>query len=157
MALYAFCAFALVVALFVLSVLAVGALLVSLPATYFLDSHERGLWVDHHPVVRFLLHLVKNLVGLCVLVTGIVLLVPGVPGQAVVTILLGVMLLDFPGKTQLERRLVSYPWILQPVNRLRQKVHRPALVIHESIPEASPLSVGLQETAVAAPSDPCRT
>ena len=109
MVIYGLFAFAAVVGLFGLSVLAVAVLLVSLPATYFLDSHKRELWVDHHPVIRLLLHVVKNVAGLCVLAAGIVLLGPGLPGQAVVTILLGVMLLDFPGKTRLERKLVSAP------------------------------------------------
>ena len=145
MAIYGLCAFALVVGLFLLSLVAVGVLLVSLPATYFLDSHVRELWVDHHPAVRLLLHLVKNLVGLGVVVAGLLLLVTGIPGQAVVTLLLGVMLLDFPGKARLERKLVSYPWLLQGVNRLRQRFHRPALVIDEPppatlSPDRSPLS-----------------
>jgi hypothetical protein len=134
MAIYGLYVFALVVGLFLLSLLAVGLLLITLPATYFLESHVRELWVDHHPVVRVLLHVVKNLVGLGVVVAGLVLLVTGIPGQAVVTLLLGVMLLDFPGKTRLERKLVSYPWLLQRVNRLRGRFDRPPLVIDETPP-----------------------
>ena len=118
----------------VISLLLVVVVLISLPATYFLDSHVRELWVDHHPVVRVLLHVVKNLVGLGVVVAGLVLLVTGIPGQAVVTLLLGVMLLDFPGKTRLERKLVSCPLLLQRVNRLRGRFDRPPLVIDETPP-----------------------
>ncbi len=132
MVIYGLCAVAVVVGLFGLSVMAIGVMLITLPATYFLESHKRELWVDHHPVIRLLLHVVKNVAGLCILTTGIVLLGPGLPGQAVVTILLGVMLLDFPGKTRLERKLVSAPWLLQLANRLRERFHRPPLTIDES-------------------------
>ena len=99
---YGLLALALLVCLFTSSVVAVGFLLISVPATYFQDQHQRRLWVDRHPVTRALLHLVKNLIGGGIVVAGCVFLVLGIPGQAVVTILLGVMLLDFPGKVRLD-------------------------------------------------------
>ncbi len=109
----------LLVSLFVLSLFTVGVLLINLPATYFQDDHRRQLWAHRHPLTRLLLHLVKNLIGVGIVLAGGAFLVLGIPGQAVVTILLGVMLLDFPGKVRLERRLVRSPWLLERVNRLR--------------------------------------
>jgi hypothetical protein len=56
---------AIFVATFVVSLLVVGAIVVGLPATFFLDSHVRNLSVDHHPVVRWTGMVLKNLLGIC--------------------------------------------------------------------------------------------
>jgi hypothetical protein len=55
--------------------------------------------------------------------------VPGVPGQGILTILLGIMLLDFPGKRECEYKLVSRPKVLRTINLLRQKFGKPPLVL----------------------------
>jgi hypothetical protein len=110
----------------------VGALLVRLPATYFLDRHERGLWIDQHPIVRWLGIILKNALGWALIALGAVLSLPGVPGQGLLTILLGVMLIDFPGKRTLERRLIGRPGVLDRVNRLRARFGRRPLVLEET-------------------------
>jgi hypothetical protein len=58
---------------------------------------------------------------------GIVLSLPGVPGQGLLTVLLGVMLVDFPGKDRLEQKLLSRPGIINTINRLRGRFGKPAL------------------------------
>jgi len=60
---------------------------------------------------------------------GIVMSLPGIPGQGVLTILLGIMLLDLPGKRRLEQKILSKPRVLEKINRLRQKFSRPPLVL----------------------------
>jgi hypothetical protein len=55
--------------------------------------------------------------------------IPGVPGQGILTILLGIMLLDFPGKRDLEYRLVSQPRVLNTINKLRHKFGKDDLVL----------------------------
>jgi hypothetical protein len=55
--------------------------------------------------------------------------IPGVPGQGILTILLGIMLLDFPGKRDLEHRLVSQPRVLNTINKLRHKFSKDNLVL----------------------------
>jgi hypothetical protein len=60
---------------------------------------------------------------------GIVMSLPGVPGQGVLTILLGVMLLDFPGKRELEAKLVSRPQVYRAVNRLRARYGKPPFLL----------------------------
>jgi hypothetical protein len=73
----------------------------------------------------------KNLLGAFLVLFGVVMSLPGVPGQGVLTILLGVMLLDFPGKRQLELKLVSRPKVLRTVNGIRRRFDRPPLVLDE--------------------------
>ncbi len=114
---------------FTLSLAIVGVLLVRLPATYFLDRHQRELWIDQHPAVRWSGIILKNVLGVGLIALGCVLSLPGVPGQGLLTILLGVMLLDFPGKRRLERRLVGMPHVLDRVNRLRTRFGKPPLVL----------------------------
>lgn len=111
------------------SIALVSWVLVRLPATYFQESHERDFWSDRHRAVRWSGIVMKNLCGLVLVLLGIIMSLPGVPGQGLLTILLGLMLLDFPGKRKLELRLISRPKVLQTVNRLRARFDRPPLVL----------------------------
>jgi hypothetical protein len=93
----------------------------SLPATYYQDrsvavrrtQDSRGLWGPFC--------LVKNALGLILIVAGAVLSLPGIPGRGLLTILVGFMLLDFPRKRPLERKLLGRPGLLSAINRLRER------------------------------------
>lgn len=114
---------------FVGSIVMASFLLVKLPPTYFQATHGRDFWIDRHPAIRWSGLVAKNALGAVLVLLGIVMSVPGVPGQGVLTILMGLMLLDFPGKRRLEYRLVSQPRVLQNINRLRKKFDRPPLLL----------------------------
>jgi hypothetical protein len=105
--------------------LVVGTLIVKLPVNHFHPDRPRELWMDRHPVVRWTGLLLKNLLGSTVVGLGLVLSMPGVPGPGLATILLGIMLLDFPGKHRLERWLLTRPAVAEAVNRLRGRYGRP--------------------------------
>lgn len=107
----------------------VSLVLVKLPATYFKKSSDRYFLANRPPLIRGLAIIGKNLLGVVLVVIGILLSLPGVPGQGMLTILLGVMLLDFPGKRRFEHWLVSRPKILQTINKLRHRFSKPALVL----------------------------
>jgi hypothetical protein len=62
-------------------------------------------------------------------VLGLIMAVPGVPGQGLLTVLIGLTLLSFPGKRRLERRFVRMPALLRGINRLRGRFRRPPLEI----------------------------
>ena len=117
---------------FLVSIAVTIFVLVKLPDTYFKSSHGREFWVERHPVLRWTGIVVKNLLGAFLVLLGVLMSLPGVPGQGVLTILLGVMLLDFPGKRSLELRLVSRPKVLRTINRIRQRFDRPPLLLDES-------------------------
>jgi hypothetical protein len=111
---------------FVGTLLLVPWLVVRLPADYFHDSYRPTLlWGVRHPVLRFLLHLGKNLLGVIVLLMGLAMLV--LPGQGVLTIVVGLLLMDLPGKYRFERWLVRLKPVLRAVNWLRQKAGRELL------------------------------
>jgi hypothetical protein len=117
---------------FVLSIAATVVVLVKLPDTYFKAEHGREFWVEHHPALRWGGLVVKNLLGLTLVLFGIVMSLPGVPGQGVLTILMGVMLLDFPGKRRLELKLVRRPKVLRAINGIRRRFDRPPLQLDET-------------------------
>jgi hypothetical protein len=114
---------------FVASSALVSFVLVRLPATFFHPSHDRDILVDRHQVIRWVGIIVKNVIGLVLLLTGVVMAVPGVPGPGLLTILFGIALLDFPGKRRLEYKIVSRPRVFQAINSLRRKFDRPPLVL----------------------------
>jgi hypothetical protein len=102
-----------------------GLVLFRLPADYFSDAVRRGFWVNRHALIRAAGLILKNLLGALVVAVGVVLSLPGVPGPGLLTILLGMMLLDFPGKRRFERWLVSRPPVFGLLNRLRRRYGRP--------------------------------
>ena len=63
------------------------------------------------------------------MVAGFLLSLPGIPGQGVLTILLGVMLIEFPGKRRWELWLISRPRVHSAVNTIRQRFGRPPIEI----------------------------
>ncbi len=112
---------------FVASVIAIPWILVRLPQDYFCEHHPRTWLKDHHPILRLIALMLKNLVGGILLLGGIAMLF--LPGQGLLTILIGVSLMDFPGKRTIERQLVSRPVILETINRVRQRFDRPPLLL----------------------------
>jgi len=114
---------------FSISLAIVSVIMVKIPPDYFKEDRPRELFADKPPAVRYLLIAGKNLLGFVLVVLGIIMSVPGVPGQGILTILLGVMLLDFPGRRRLEHKLVSRPQVLNTINKLRHKFDKPKLVL----------------------------
>lgn len=112
---------------FSISLAIVSVIMVKIPADYFKEDRPRDLWAGRHPAVRLLGVVGKNILGVLLVVLGILMSIPGVPGQGILTILLGIMLLDFPGKRRLEYKLVSRPQVLKTINKLRHKFGKPSL------------------------------
>lgn len=111
----------------VLSLAVAGFLLVRAPADYFAGAKPPTMpgprWV------RISLHVLKNLLGAGIIALGLLLSLPGVPGQGLLTMLVGLMLIDGPGKRRVERWIVGMPGVLKAANALRRKFGREPLVI----------------------------
>jgi hypothetical protein len=124
------CLFGLSVLTFAGTLIVIPILIVRMPADYF--SHRRpppGSWRGRHPAIRITLIVLKNLLGLCFVAAGIVLSIPLIPGQGLLTLLIGISLLDFPGKRALELRIVRTGPVLKAINWIRRTHHRPPLEI----------------------------
>ena len=115
------------VALFVVSLAVAVWLVAQIPATYFIDRRPQGWWADRHPILRWSAKILKNLCGAMLVGLGVLMLFT--PGQGIVTLLIGIMLLDFPGKRQLEFKLIRRPRILKTINRLRATFGKPPLIV----------------------------
>ncbi len=108
---------------FIGTLIAIPAILIRLPADYFQHHHHKPWFANHHPVVRTLGLLAKNIVGLIFLLAGIAMLF--LPGQGLLTMLLGILFIDFPGKHRLEQKLIQHPKILHAINAFREKAGKP--------------------------------
>lgn len=93
-------------------------MIVRLPEDYFLESH-RPLRLSRFLIVRLILMALKNLIGLGFVVLGFLMLF--VPGQGVLTIVVGLTIMNYPGKFQIERWLVMRPRVLPALNWLRKR------------------------------------
>ena len=107
----------------VVTVLLLPVVVVRLEPDHFLAARRE----EPARAGRLLLRIGKNLLGVVFLLAGIAMLV--LPGQGLLTILIGLLMLEFPGKRALERRLVRRPAILGFLNRLRAKRGRPPLLV----------------------------
>jgi hypothetical protein len=105
----------------------VPLIVLRIPADYFAGSHRpQSKLASLHPVLRIVLLILKNLLGLGVFLMGVAMLV--LPGQGLLTMLIGLMLIDFPGKFALEKWLVSRRVVFRSINWLRTHYGRPLLL-----------------------------
>ena len=111
---------------FVGSLLLIPLLVIRMGEDYFMPhrDEERTL-AGRHPALRITGLILKNVLGLLLVGAGIAMLV--LPGQGLLTIVMGIMLLNFPGKRRFELRLIRIPALLRTVNNLRTRAHRPPL------------------------------
>ncbi len=121
---------AIFIASFLLNLAIVSVILVKLPADHFSKNRKTKFWDGRNPALNAAKVIGKNILGVFLVVLGIVLSLPGVPGQGLLTILLGIMLLDFPGRERLEQKLLSKPSIVNTINRLRERFGKPPLVLN---------------------------
>jgi len=113
---------------FILSLLSLPWLVAQIPEDYFLPKKRQPTqWKQLHPIIRLLALIGKNLIGYGLIVAGLLMLF--LPGQGILTLVMGLLLVDYPGKFRLERKLVKTPAILNSLNWLRRKAKRPPLVM----------------------------
>jgi hypothetical protein len=112
---------------FIATLIAIPILIVRLSDDYFVQNHRRTWLQNRHPVLRVSAYVIKNLLGYVFLLAGVAMLV--LPGQGILTILIGVSLIDFPGKQKLQRKLIGQPAVLATINRIRKKFNRKPLVV----------------------------
>jgi hypothetical protein len=99
------------------SVLLVPRYLASLPPDYLHGKRRDGSSVP--------LRIARNVFGIVLVLLGIAMLL--LPGQGLLTLLVGLLLIDFPGKQRLIRRVLGRPKILNLVNKLRARHQVPPL------------------------------
>ena len=113
--------------LFIGTLIAIPMLIVRLPDDYFIQNHRQTWLQNRHPVLRVSAYVIKNVLGYVFLLAGIAMLM--LPGQGILTMVIGVSMIDFPGKQKLQRQLIGQPAVLRTINRIRRKFGRKPLVV----------------------------
>jgi UDP-N-acetylmuramyl pentapeptide phosphotransferase/UDP-N-acetylglucosamine-1-phosphate transferase len=105
---------------FVGSLIAIPLLIGRLPVNYFIQ-HRQKVEERHkrHPLVAKIIFVLRNGLGSLFLLAGIAMLV--LPGQGIITILIGFSFMDFPKKHKLEETIVRRPGVAKALNWLRRK------------------------------------
>ena len=113
---------------FSLSLLSLPRLVAMIPEDYFLSQkRKRAILKNEVFGTWIVIFILKNSIGLLLITGGVLMLF--LPGQGVLTIIAGLIMTDYPGKFELERRIVSNKKILEKLNWLRDKTNQPSLKI----------------------------
>lgn len=105
-----------------ISAVALPWFLARLPSDYFARvSHPDSRLIHQraHPARR----LIKNLIGAVLAVAGIAMLF--LPGQGLLTLVVALTLLEFPGKARLQRRLLDNDAVFGALNWVRRRAAQP--------------------------------
>jgi len=110
------------------SILLIPWIVTKIPPDYFAHpKRQKNLWRNQPKTIRFIFIFLKNVLGVILLIGGIILLF--VPGQGILTILIGLLIMDFPYKYKVEVRIIRHPFVLRSINRLRAKAKQPPLIL----------------------------
>ena len=112
--------------IFLISILGISWFVAQIPEDYFLLSkRQTSKWQQQKPILRFIVVVAKNILGLSLIIGGLLMLV--LPGQGLLTIITGLLLVNYPGKYKLEQKLVLIPSIYKALNWIRFKAKKPPL------------------------------
>ena len=105
---------------FVGSLLLTPFLLGKIPQDYFIHTNQHKVEIEH--LGHLIIVIIRTLIGFVLLIAGIIMLVT--PGQGIISILLGLFLMEFPGKRKLELKLINHEPTFKALNWLRGKANK---------------------------------
>lgn len=112
-----------------ISFVSIAVVIVKIPANYFSSHYKQDFLPNSSWAVRWGAVILKNILGVMLVILGLLLSLPGVPGQGLLTILLGLIMIDIPGKRPIEAKIIKRPTILAAANKLRAKYNREPLML----------------------------
>ena len=112
--------------IFLVSLLSIGWLVSLIPSDYFINRKESKFKLNY-PVAWLVSAVIKNIFGYILIFGGILMLI--LPGQGLITIFVGLLLSNYPGKYSIEKRIIATPKILKSINWLRKRSNEPPLII----------------------------
>ena len=116
--------------MFIASLLSLPWLLSLIPVDYFQDPEPyKAHHTFKHPVLRTIVVVLKNVIGWILILAGMAMLI--LPGQGLLTILMGLLLINFPRKRDFERALVSRQGVMKTINWFRAKSGKEPLLAPE--------------------------
>ena len=115
---------------FLISIILIPFIVVRIPADYFVHDRRRHKRPEKYPpVIRIIVLVLKNIIGVMLFIMGVLMLV--LPGQGLFTMFIGMMMVNFPGKYRLERWIVERGPVLKSINWLRKRSGHPPLTKHD--------------------------
>lgn len=112
--------------IFIISILGISWFVAQIPEDYFLSSKRKpSKWQEQKPLLRMMVLFGKNIIGFSLIIGGLLMLV--LPGQGLLTIVTGLLLINYPGKYKLEQKLVTIPSVFRALNWIRVKANKPPL------------------------------
>lgn len=115
------------VVVFLVTLIMIPWIVIRIPPDYFtrIKPRRRPKFIWSHPVVQGAVIVIKNAFGLILVAVGIIMLFT--PGQGFFTILVGLMLMNFPGKYRLEKWLITRDNVARTINWFRRRAGRKPL------------------------------
>ena len=113
--------------IFLFSLLTMKWLVALIPEDYFINKKVSRIR-STNPLMWYIILIIKNVIGYSLILGGIMMLV--LPGQGLFTIIIGLMLSNYPGKYSIERKFIGIPSVLKSINWLRKKSDKPPLDIN---------------------------
>jgi hypothetical protein len=107
------------IAMLIVTLVAFPFVLARLPPEYFAEENRQRP-PSRRPAVHWLLMGSKNLLGIALVLAGVLLMF--LPGQGLLTLIIGLTIMNYPGKFTIERWLVRRPRILPALNWLRRRI-----------------------------------
>ena len=119
---------------FVGSLILLPWLILRMRSDYFIRHHRENIERhQRHPVLTAFIFLFRNTIGLCLLTAGIIMLI--LPGQGILTMVIGCSLMDFPGKHRLNDKIIANRKIQRSLNWIRRKGGRDDLIFSSETTE----------------------
>ncbi len=124
------------IVLFVGGLLLVPVLIVRIPADYFVrPADDESRFTRRHPAIAIGVKVVKNLLGVVLVLAGIAML--ALPGQGLLTLLIGLLLIDGPGKRKLELWILRRRPVRRTIDWIRRHRGRPPLELPDGMRDES--------------------
>jgi hypothetical protein len=115
------------IATFLATLIGAPLWVINIRSDYFAEKTHKHKRLFNLDMTAALLAIGRNLLGGILVLVGVSMLV--LPGQGLLTILVGIMLMDVPGKYRIARSIVSHPPVLHSMNWLRRRAGREPLVL----------------------------
>jgi hypothetical protein len=102
------------------SIVLVPLFIKHIPIDYFTNSKYHQIKLNNaYNIAKFIL---RNILGLLLIIAGIIMLLT--PGKGIISIIIGLFLMQFKGKYKLEKKLIQNDATFKTLNWIREKTNK---------------------------------
>jgi len=107
--------------LFIASIIFIPTFIKKMPVDYFINKSYHQIKINSFK--DFIIFSIKNIIGFILVLAGIIMLFT--PGQGIISIIIGLFLMQFKGKYKLEKKLINNDISFKALNWIRAKRNKP--------------------------------